>query len=84
MGNEYLIHPSTNEKVIGFEIPNWKGCLDFVFSANKLVPTARLIAWDVAILENGFEMVEANYDGDPNFMQAPEKEGKGRVIFNNL
>ena len=37
---------------------------------------------DVAVLENGFEMVEGNYDGDSGFMQSPSQEGKKKIIFN--
>lgn len=75
IGNRYLFHPGTNVKVIGFQVPNWKELTKFVFSACCVLPNARLIAWDVAVLEDGFEMIEGNYDGDPGFMQTPSNEG---------
>ena len=40
-----------------------------------MIPRARLVAWDIAVLENGFEMIEGNYEGDPGVMQAPSKNG---------
>ena len=76
MGNEYLYHPATGEKAIGFTIPNWQELKKFVFGACQVVKEARLIAWDVAVLSDGFDMIEANYDGDPGLMQSPHKQGK--------
>ena len=75
-GKKYLFHPSTNHQMIGFKIPNWEALKMFVFAAAKTIKTARLIAWDVAILEDGFDMIEANYMGDPGFMQSLLCQGK--------
>ena len=74
-GTEHLFHPGNDEKVIGFQVPNWDGLCEFIFSACKHLKGARLIAWDVAVLEDGFEMIEGNYEGDPGFMQSPSKKG---------
>lgn len=75
MGQRYIFHPGTSVKIIGFEIPRWEALVEFVFRACAVLPTARLIAWDIAVTENGFEMVEGNYDGDPGFMQTPMEKG---------
>lgn len=79
-GKSYLYHPGTNTKIIGFEVPNWTALKEYIFRAAQIIPTARLIAWDVAVLEDGFEMIEGNYNGDPNFMQTPSNKGKRREI----
>lgn len=81
MGRRFLFHPSTGVKVIGFQIPNWEGLLRFVYSACRVLPRARLIAWDVAVLENGFEMIKGNYDGDPGLLQTPSGEGQRTKIL---
>lgn len=83
-GTEYIYHPSTNFKMVGFEIPMWEQLKQFVYDAMKVIPEDRLIAWNVAILPDGFEMIEGNYQGDPGFMQAPSKVGKKRIINNSL
>lgn len=83
-GKEYLCHPSTGEQVVGFKIPNWSQLKEFVTKACKEVPQGRMIAWDVVVLEDGFELLEGNYGGDPGFMQAPNKIGKKKVILKNL
>ena len=68
--------------MIGFQISNWKALVSFVKEAACIVKNANLIAWDIAILEDGFEMVEGNYDGDSGFMQSPSQEGKKKKIVN--
>ncbi len=67
--------------MIGFEVPNWQDLIDFILRATQVFPTSRMIAWDVAVLENGFEMIEGNYNGDPGFMQTPSNSGKKREIL---
>lgn len=80
MGGRHLYHPGTQAKAIGFQIPAWKNLIQFVQKACLVIPTARLIAWDVAVLEDGFEMIEGNYDGDPGIMQTPSGEGQLKRI----
>ena len=80
-GDNCLCHPGTGTKLIGFEVPNWKGLVDYIYRSTQVFPTARMIAWDVAVLENGFEMIEGNYNGDPGFMQSPSGKGKKREIL---
>lgn len=80
-GENCLYHPGTGTKMIGFEVPNWADLVDYIFRATQVFPTARMIAWDVAVLEDGFEMIEGNYNGDPGFMQSPSNEGKRRKIL---
>ena len=67
--------------MIGFEVPNWQDFIGFIFRATQVFPTSRMMAWDVAVLENGFEMIEGNYNGDPGFMQTPSNSGKKREIL---
>ena len=75
-GFQHLFHPSTGYKMIGFEVPNWKELKQFVFKAMTIIPETRLLAWNVAVLDDGFEIMEGNCNGDPGFMQAPSKQGK--------
>lgn len=83
-GNSRIFHPSTGVKMVGLEIPNWNGLKQFVSEAMKVIPETRLIAWDVAVLQDGFEMIEGNCNGDPGFMQAPSKQGKKKEILKEL
>ncbi|MGM9826764.1 MAG: sugar-transfer associated ATP-grasp domain-containing protein [Muribaculaceae bacterium] len=83
-GEKVLFHPGSNVKVIGFEVPNWQKLKEFIVRLDHVVPDARLIAWDIAVIKDGFELIEANYDGDPGFMQAPTQTGKRKVIIKNF
>ena len=80
-GEMCLYHPGTGAKMIGFEVPNWQQLKSYIFQAVHVLPSARMIAWDVAVLENGFELIEGNYNGDPGFMQTPSNTGKRREIL---
>ncbi len=82
-GEKVLFHPGSGTKVIGFEIPNWEKLKEFVIMLDRVIPKARLIAWDIAVLEDGFELIEANYQGDPGLMQAPTQTGLKNLIINN-
>lgn len=82
-GNNYICHPSSGKLMIGFQIPNWDNLKNFVISAAKKFMDSRYIAWDVAVLEDGFELIEGNYMGDPGLLQALDKVGK-REIFKEL
>lgn len=39
-----------------------------------------MIAWDIAVTPDGFEMIEANHDGNPDLMQGPIDKGFKRLI----
>lgn len=82
-GSKVFFHPSSGMKVVGFQIPNWESLRQYVLDLNSVVDGARLIAWDIAVLNDGFELIEANYNGDPGLMQAPFQEGKKRIIVDN-
>lgn len=81
MGENCFYHPGTSAKMIGFEVPNWKELIDYIYKATQIFPSARMIAWDVAVLEDGFEMIEGNYNGAPGFMQSPSGKGTRREIL---
>lgn len=46
--------------VEGFQIPMWDNVIDTVKSAALVVPEISIVAWDVAITENGIDLVEGN------------------------
>ena len=44
----------------GFKIPNWNNLIIEITKAAKKNSKIGYVAWDVAILENGIEIIEAN------------------------
>ncbi len=79
--NKYFLrHPSTNMLMPGYQIPNWRGVMEFAKKAALQNPRARFIGWDIAITPDGFEMVEGNYLVNCNFIQTFDKKGKYSYI----
>ncbi len=62
-GETYLFHPDTNQKIIGFRVPDWENLLALAGEAAKIVPEIPYIAWDFAYMPGGWCMIEANNSG---------------------
>lgn len=73
-------HPSTNKQMIGFRIPNWDQIVATVKEAGKLPENIRYIGWDMAVTEDGCDIVEANIHQGSNGMQQ-DGVGKYRIIL---
>ena len=58
--NKITIHPTTKEKILGYQVPNYDKACKMVKEASKLIPEVKYIGWDVAILENDVSLVEGN------------------------
>ncbi len=54
-------HPDTGEMICGFQIPNWKELLRFTEEAALHYPM-QYVGWDIAVCEDGFQIIEANPD----------------------
>ncbi len=75
-----LYHPSTGCKMIGLQIPNWDIVVDTVKEAGGIPSDLRYIGWDVAVTEDGCELIEANLVQGRNGMQQ-DGVGKYRIIL---
>lgn len=72
--NRYVEHPITHKQIIGFKLPYWDACKQFITDAAKKLPTVRYVGWDLVILENGqFALLEANDNADHDFQQLYNK-----------
>ncbi len=69
-GNTYTRHPETGIVFKGFKIPFFKEAKAFVRGIARLVPSLRLIGWDIAITPRGPLLIEGNsgYDITGNDM----------------
>lgn len=59
-GEQYFRNPATNVILPGYQLPNWEGLEAYVKTLAKVVPSARLIGWDIVILEDGYDVIEGN------------------------
>lgn len=67
--HDYVYHPDTGVRFIGFNIPSWEEAKEFVTSMAKTIVGATVISWDLAYSKRGWCMVEANDVGGPNLIQ---------------
>lgn len=58
---DYIIHPGSDTVMPGFRIPNWDILLDTVKKAAEKIPEFPYLGWDVAVTEDGVEIIEGNY-----------------------
>ena len=74
----YEVHPKSNIKLVGYEIPNYDKAIELVKECAKVVPEVKFVGWDVAILDDGASIIEGNcfpgvYQIKPSFEH--KKEG---------
>lgn len=56
----YFYHPGCDKLVVGMKIPMWDRVLEVVTEAAKKIPQIRYIGWDIAVTNDGVEMIECN------------------------
>lgn len=72
---EETVHPVTGTPIIGFQVPYWKESMDMVIDAAKNSGGNRSIGWDVAITDDGPELIEGNHNWCKLLWQLPVKKG---------
>lgn len=68
--NPYIYHPDTNVMMLGFQYPHWHELKEFVYALCRVEPKALFVGWDIALTARGFELVEMNFPGGHDFLQA--------------
>ena len=64
--------------MLGLRIPHFDKLKAFVERMARLNPKAKLVGWDIAITETGFELIEGNFAADETIMQF---DGIGKYYF---
>lgn len=57
----YFYHPGSNKFVVGMKIPMWDRVLEVVTEAAKKIHQIRYIGWDLAVTNDGVEIIEGNH-----------------------
>ncbi len=75
-----------NDNHIGFQIPMWDELNKYLYKLTTVVPKMRYMAWDIAITEHGFAVIEGNHSSGNTVIQAHfgETEQGLRVKLNKL
>lgn len=54
-------HPDSGKQIVGFKIPKFEEACEMVKHLATLIPDCHFVGWDLALTNNGWIMVEANY-----------------------
>lgn len=78
--NDETHHPVTGVQIEGFKVPYWEESLNMVKEAALSHTGNRSIGWDVAVTNNGPELIEGNHDWCKLLWQLPVKKGLKPVL----
>jgi hypothetical protein len=74
------VHPGTGVSLDGFRLPHWHEAIDLAKTAQRCFPTLPTLGWDIALTEEGPQIIEANARWDPPlyapFLMSPENWGR--------
>lgn len=75
----YELHPTSNIKIIDFEIPEFSKLKEYVLNLALKVKDANYIAWDIALTKKGPVFIDASIE--PTWYQFPEfmKDKTGKL-----
>ena len=66
---KHILHPGSNQQVIGYQLPNFDGFKKYVFNLMNVDRNARFVGWDIALTPNGYDIIEMNCPGGHDFLQ---------------
>ncbi len=78
--NDEDIHPITGTRVEGFKVPFWPETIALAKSAAARHPQNRSIGWDIAVTENGPDLIEGNHDWCKLVWQLPVRKGLKPIL----
>lgn len=73
-------HPASKARILDATMPYWDEVIALVKKAHGTIAGLHTVGWDVAILEDGPVIVEANWRYDVDIMQVAYKKGFRKVI----
>lgn len=68
----HLFHPGTDICMVGFQIPKFTIAVEEAKKMALTTPYARYVGWDIAITENGVDLIEMNLPPGHDMMQSFE------------
>ena len=69
------IHPITGQEITGFTIPYWNEVVELAKNAAFHTTENRSVGWDIAITDDGPELIEGNHNWCKLLWQLPVKKG---------
>lgn len=59
-GNRFERHPDSGVLFHGFQLPDWNQLIDTCCEMSAMLPTVRIIGWDMAHTDHGWVAIEGN------------------------
>jgi len=69
--NYYDTHPATGCAIAGYPLPYWQESLAMCLEATKIVPQLGYVGWDIAVSEDGPQLIEGNHYPGHDILQMP-------------
>lgn len=82
--NYYVVHPDSAVTIPGFKIPEWNEAIKMLKQMAEEIPEGKLLAWDLALSEKGWCLVEINDIGDQHMFQYADIVGKKALLFDYI
>lgn len=79
--NTCVYHPSSGQKIIGFNVPHWDKVIALATQCALLVPEIPSVGWDVAITADGVCLIEFNGSYGPRLNQIIDQKPKGKELM---
>ena len=80
-GKVYDVHPTTNIKLVGYQIPCWEKLEKFIDEVTHVYPKLGYIGWDVCIGPKKLSLIEGNqYPGHDLYQLPVHRKGNIGVI----
>lgn len=69
--NYYDVHPSTGCPIVGYQLPHWQQAMDMCLQAATKIPQIGYVGWDIAVSEEGPQLIEGNPFPGHDILQMP-------------
>jgi uncharacterized membrane protein len=77
-------HPDTGARILGRTLPFWSDTLDLVRRAHAVFSDRMFIGWDVAVLQDGPQLIEGNGAPDLDIIQRTHQEPVGNAQLGQI
>lgn len=67
----YEVHPTTGCPIVGYRLPYWRESVEMCLEAARIVPQLGYVGWDVAVSDNGPQLIEGNHFPGHDILQMP-------------
>ena len=67
----YDVHPETLTPIVGYQLPFWKESIQMCLDAAKVLPQVGYVGWDIAVSEDGPQLIEGNQFPGHDILQMP-------------